>query len=147
MVIEMQKSFMAKTNEVEKKYYIIDATDKVLGKLAVKTADVLRGKHKPTYTPHIDTGDYVIVINAEKIKVTGNKMKQKEYQRYSGYHSGQKTVKLSEMLQKAPQNVIKLAVNRMIPSGPLGNKIRTKLKVYAGDKHPHAAQKPIPLEI
>ncbi len=143
----MQKSYMAKITEVEKKYYIIDATDKVLGRLASKTASILRGKHKPTFTPHVDTGDYVIVINAEKIKVTGNKLSQKKYQRYSGYHSGQKTVKLSEMIEKAPTNVIKLAVNRMIPSGPLGNKMRTKLKVYAGDKHPHAAQKPIPLEI
>jgi large subunit ribosomal protein L13 len=138
---------MAKTKDVEKKYYIIDATDKILGRLASKTASILRGKHKPTFTPHIDTGDYVIIINAEKIKVTGNKMKKKEYQRYSGYHSGQKTINLSTMMSKSPEQVIRLAVNRMIPKGPLGNKMKTKLKIYTGGQHPHAAQKPIPLEL
>lgn len=143
----MQKTYMAKTKDVEKKYYIIDATDKILGRLASKTASILRGKHKPTFTPHIDTGDYVIIINAEKIKVTGNKMKKKEYQRYSGYHSGQKTINLSTMMSKSPEQVIRLAVNRMIPKGPLGNKMKTKLKIYTGGQHPHAAQKPIPLEL
>jgi len=138
---------MAKDSEVERKCYIIDAQNKILGRIAAKAATILRGKHKPIYTPHVDTGDMVVVINAEKVKVTGNKLKQKEYQRYSGYHSGQKTVKLEDMLKKAPTRVIQLAVNRMIPSGPLGNKIKTKLKIYAGDKHPHEAQKPIPLEI
>ncbi len=145
--MKMQKTTMANVNTVERKCYIIDAEDKILGRLAAKAATILRGKHKPTFTPHVDTGDTVIVINAEKIKVTGKKLVQKEYQRYSGYPSGQKTMRLDVMLDKAPTQVIKLAVNRMIPKGPLGNKMKTKLKVYAGDKHPHSAQKPIPLEI
>ena len=138
---------MAKANEVERKCYLIDATDKVLGKIATKAAIILRGKHKVTYTPHVDNGDTVVIINAEKIAVTGNKMELKEYQRYSGYHGGQKIMKLDEMLKRAPTQVLKLAITRMIPSGPLGNQIKTKLKIYAGNKHPHAAQKPIPLEI
>jgi len=143
----MQKTYMAKNNEIERKHYLIDAQNKVLGRLAAKTATILRGKHKTTFTPHVDTGDHVIIINAEKIKVTGNKLKQKEYQRYSGYHSGQKIIKLSDMLEKSPTTVIRLAVNRMIPKGALGNKVKTKLRIYKGDKHPHQAQKPIPLEI
>ena len=138
---------MAKTNEVQRKCYLIDAKDKVLGRVATKVATILRGKHKPTYTPHVDTGDVVIIINAEKIRVTGNKLENKMYQRYSGYPSGQKSVKLSEMLKRAPAQVMYLAVNRMIPSGALGNKVKTKLKVYAGEEHPHQSQKPIPLEI
>lgn len=142
-----QKTYMANAATVERKCYIIDATDQVLGRLAAKAATILRGKHKPTFTPHCDTGDQVIVINAEKIRVTGDKLNAKEYQRYSGYPSGQKSVKLKDMMNKSPEKVIQLAVNRMIPSGALGNKMRTKLKVYAGDSHPHQAQKPIPLEI
>jgi len=138
---------MAKANEVDRKCYLIDAKDKVLGRVATKAATILRGKHKPTFTPHVDTGDMVVIINAEKIAVTGNKLKQKEYQKYSGYHGGQKIVKLEEMLKRTPTQVLKLAINRMIPSGPLGNKVKTKLKVYVGDKHPHTSQKPIPLEI
>jgi len=138
---------MAKASDVERKCYLIDAKDKILGKVATKAATILRGKHKPTYTPHVDTGDMVVIINAEKIAVSGNKLKQKEYQRYSGYHGGQKIMKLEEMLKRAPTQVLKLAINRMIPSGPLGNKVKTKLKVYAGDKHPHTSQKPISLEI
>ena len=138
---------MPKPTEVEKKYYLIDAKDKILGKVATKAATILRGKHKPVYTPHIDTGDYVIIINADKVRVTGKKMQQKVYQRYSGYPSGQKSVKLEDMLKKAPTQVLRLAVNRMIPKGPLGNKIKTKLKVYAGEKHSHQAQKPISLEV
>ncbi len=147
MATAVQKTYMAKANEVERKCYLIDANNKILGKIATKAATILRGKHKPTYTPHVDTGDAVIIINAEKVAVTGNKLKQKEYQRYSGYHGGQKIVKLEEMLKRAPTKVLELAICRMIPSGPLGNKIKTKLKIYAGDKHPHASQKPIPLEI
>ena len=141
------KTYMAKTSEVQRKCYLIDAKDKVLGRVATKVATILRGKHKPTYTPHVDTGDVVIIINAEKIRVTGNKLENKMYQRYSGYPSGQKSVKLSEMLKRAPAQVMYLAVNRMIPSGALGNKVKTKLKVYAGEDHPHQSQKPIPLEI
>lgn len=147
MTATAQKSYMAKASEVERKCYIIDATDKVLGRIATKAATILRGKHKVTYTPHVDTGDMVVIINAEKVYVTGNKLKQKEYQRYSGYHGGQKIMKLEEMLKRAPEQVLRLAVTRMIPSGPLGNAMKIKLKIYAGDQHPHAAQKPIPLEI
>lgn len=147
MVIVMQKTFMAKNEEVTRQCYIIDAKDQILGRLAAKAAVVLRGKHKTTFTPHVDTGDMVIVINAEKVRVTGNKLKQKEYQRYSGYPSGQKVVKLADMLVKAPKEVIRLAVKRMIPSGPLGNKVITKLKIYAGDEHPHQAQKPVALTV
>ena len=147
MTTAAQKTYMAKADEVERKCYLIDAKDKILGKIATKAATILRGKHKPTYTPHVDTGDTVVIINAEKVAVTGNKLQQKEYQHYSGYHGGQKIMKLNEMLKRAPTQVLKLAITRMIPSGPLGNKVKTKLKIYAGDKHPHAAQKPIPLEI
>ncbi|MCK5014216.1 MAG: 50S ribosomal protein L13 [Candidatus Omnitrophica bacterium] len=143
----MQKTYMAKDSTVERKCYLIDAKDKVLGRVATKAAVILRGKHKPTFTPHVDTGDMVVIINAEKVFVTGNKMHQKEYQRYSGYHGGQKIMKLDEMLKRAPTQVLRLAINRMIPSGPLGNKVKTKLKIYAGENHPHEAQKPIPLEI
>lgn len=144
---DTSKSYIAKATDVEKKYYIIDAKDKILGRVAAKAAHVLRGKHKTMFTPHVDTGDFVIIINAEKIKVTGRKLEQKEYQRFSLYPSGQKKVVLKDMLVKSPTTVLKLAVGRMIQSGPLGNKIRTKLKIFAGDKHPHQAQKPILLEI
>ena len=147
MATLLQKTYMAKAASVESKCYIIDAKDKILGRIATKAATVLRGKHKPTFTPHVDTGDMVVIINAEKVRVTGNKMEQKEYQRYSGYHGGQKIIKLSEMLKRTPTQVLRLAITRMIPSGPLGNKIKTKLKIYAGENHPHTAQKPIPLEI
>jgi large subunit ribosomal protein L13 len=142
-----QKTYMAKASTVEQKCYLINAQDKILGKVATKAATILRGKHKPTYTPHVDTGDLVVIINAEKIAVSGNKRQAKEYQRYSGYHGGQKKMRLDEMLKRAPTQVLRLAVERMIPSGPLGNKVKTKLKIYAGDKHPHTAQKPIPLVI
>ena len=142
-----QKSFMAKTDEIDRKCYVIDAENKILGRVASKVASVLRGKHKATYTPNVDTGDMVVVINAEKIRVTGNKLSGKVYHRYTGYHSGQRTLKLEDMLAKAPTQVIRLAVNRMIPSGPLGNKVKTKLKVYKGSEHPHLAQKPITLEL
>lgn len=141
------KTFMAKANEVDRKYYIVDASEHILGHMAVKVADTLRGKNKPIFTPHADTGDFVIVINAAKLKVSGKKMQQKTYQRYSGYPSGLTTVKLADMVERAPEQVVRLAVNRMIPAGPLGNSIRTKLKIYAGADHPHQAQKPIPLEV
>lgn len=143
----IQKTYMAKAGEIEQKCYLIDAKDKILGRIATKAAVILRGKHKPTYTPHVDTGDHVIIINAEKVKVTGKKLEDKEYQRYTGYHSGRKVVSLQDMLKKAPTEVLRLAVNRMIPHGALGNKVRTKLRIYAGDKHPHQAQKPILIEI
>jgi len=141
----MTKTFMPKKEDIVQNCYVIDAKDKILGRVAAKVATIVRGKHKPTFTPHMDTGDIVVVINADKIRVTGKKMQQKEYQRFSGYPSGQTTVKLENMLQKAPTKVLQLAVNRMIPRGPLGNKIRSRIRIYAGDKHPHQAQKPIPL--
>lgn len=142
-----QKSYMAKPNEVETKCYVIDAKDKVLGKVATKAAVVLRGEHKPQYTPHVATGDQVIIINAEKIAVTGNKLETKEYQRYTGFHSGQRVIKLKDFLKKSPTKVIQLAIKRMIPTGALGNIAKSKLKIYVGDKHPHQAQKPIPLDV
>ena len=143
----MQKTYLPKVNEIEQKWYIVDAKDKILGRLATKIATILRGKNKIIYTPNMDTVDNVIVINAEKISVTGKKMQDKIYHHYSGFHSGYKSASLETMLKKNPEKVIELAVKRMIPSGPLGYKIRTKLKVYAGDKHPHAAQKPITLTV
>ncbi|MCR4336795.1 MAG: 50S ribosomal protein L13 [Candidatus Omnitrophica bacterium] len=145
--MKTNKTYLPKVNELERKCYIVDATGQILGRLAARVATVLRGKHKPTYTPHLDCGDTVIVINAEKIRVTGRKLEQKEYHRYSGYPSGQRTVPLGMMLVKAPHKVIELAVNRMIPKGALGNQFRTRLRVYAGDQHPHAAQKPVKLDI
>ncbi|MBF0521876.1 MAG: 50S ribosomal protein L13 [Candidatus Omnitrophica bacterium] len=143
----IQKSYIAKEKDVICKCYLIDAKDKILGRVAAKAATILRGKHKTTYTPNIDTGDMVVIINADKIKVTGKKLDQKTYMRYSGYHSGLKLVKLGDMLKNKPTQVLKLAVNRMIPSGPLGNQVKRKLKIYAGDKHPHTAQQPIVLDI
>jgi len=143
----IQKTYFAKAAEINKKYYLIDAKDKILGRVATQAAILLRGKHKAVYTPFIDSGDYVIIVNAGQVRVTGNKLKDKIYQTYSGYPGGQKKYALEVMLQKSPAKVLEVAVNRMIPSGPLGNKIRTKLKVYAGEKHPHAAQKPEPVTI
>ena len=141
------KSYMASTANVERKWYVVDATDQTLGRLTSEIAKVLRGKHKPTYTPHIDTGDYVIVINAEKIKVTGKKLDQKIYYHHSDYVGGMKETTLKEMLAKKPENVITLAVKGMLPKGPLGRSMAKKLHVYAGPEHNHAAQKPEVLEI
>ena len=141
------KTYLPKVEELQHKCYIIDATDKILGKVAVRAATILRGKNKPIFTPHLDTGDNVVIINAEKVKVTGKKLQQKKYLRYSGYPSGQKSVTLENMLAKAPTKVLQLAINRMIPQGRLGNKIRGHVRIYAGDKHPHQAQKPITVEL
>ena len=143
----MKITHFAKDNEVEHKCYIVDAKDKILGRVASRVAAVLRGKHKPSYTPNVDTGDSVIVINAEKIRVTGKKMTDKIYERYTGYPSGKRIVALGDMLKRRPTMAMTLAVERMIPSGALGSKILKKLRVYAGDKHPHSAQKPIALEV
>lgn len=145
--MKIAKTYLPKLNEIEKKCYVIDATDKVLGKVAAKAAHLLRGKHKVTFTPHIDSGDLVVIINADKIKVSGKKLTDKIYQRYSGYPSGQRRVSLENMLVNAPDKVVQLAVNRMISKGPLGNATRDRLRVYAGDKHPHQAQKPIAVTI
>ena len=136
------KSFMASTATVERKWYVVDATGYTLGRLASEIAKVLRGKNKPIYTPHIDTGDYVIVINADKVKVTGKKLLQKIHYNHSDYVGGMKETSLKEMLEKKPERVIELAVKGMLPKGPLGREMYTKLHVYAGAEHPHAAQQP-----
>ncbi|HIZ64402.1 MAG TPA: 50S ribosomal protein L13 [Candidatus Blautia pullicola] len=135
-------SYMANPDKIERKWYVVDADGQTLGRLASEVAKVLRGKNKPVYTPHIDTGDYVIVVNAEKIKVTGKKMDQKVYYRHSDYVGGMKETTLREMLAKKPEKVIELAVKGMLPKGPLGRSMIKKLHVYAGPEHNHAAQKP-----
>ena len=136
------KSFMASPATIERKWYVVDATDMTLGRLASEVAKVLRGKNKPTFTPHIDTGDYVIVVNAEKVKVTGKKLDQKIYYHHSDYVGGMKETTLREMLAKKPEKVVELAVKGMLPKGPLGREMYTKLFVYAGPEHKHQAQKP-----
>ena len=136
------KTFMASPATIDRKWYVVDAEGKTLGRLASEVAKVLRGKNKPIFTPHIDTGDYVIVVNAEKIKVTGKKLDQKVYYRHSGYVGGIKETTLKEMLNKHPERVIEFAVKGMLPKGPLGRQMYTKLFVYAGPHHKHAAQKP-----
>lgn len=141
------KSFMASPSTIEREWYVVDATGHTLGRLASEIATILRGKNKPTYTPHIDTGDNVIVINAEKIKVTGKKLDQKVYYRHSGYVGGIKETTLKEMLNKHPERVIEFAVKGMLPKGPLGRSMIKKLHVYAGPEHEQAAQKPEVLEI
>ncbi|MCI9540069.1 MAG: 50S ribosomal protein L13 [Lachnospiraceae bacterium] len=136
------KSFVACTEKVERKWYVVDATGYTLGRLSSEIAKVLRGKNKPIFTPHIDTGDYVIVVNADKVKVTGKKLDQKIYYRHSDYVGGMKETTLREMLAKKPEKVVELAVKGMLPKGPLGRQMYTKLHVYAGPEHMHAAQKP-----
>ena len=136
------KSFMASPATIERKWYVVDAADMTLGHLASEVAKVLRGKNKPTFTPHIDTGDYVIVVNAEKVKVTGKKLDQKIYYHHSDYVGGMKETTLREMLAKKPEKVVELAVKGMLPKGPLGREMYTKLFVYAGPEHKHQAQKP-----
>ena len=138
---------MASPSTVERKWYVVDAEGKTLGRLASEVANVLRGKNKPTYTPHIDTGDYVIVVNAEKIQVTGKKLDQKIYYHHSDYVGGMKEATLREMMQKKPEFVITHAVKGMLPKGPLGRQMLKKLHVYAGPEHNHAAQKPETLDI
>ena len=136
------KTFMASPATIDRKWYVVDATDMTLGRLASEIAKVLRGKNKPIFTPHIDTGDYVIVINAEKIAVTGKKLDQKIYYHHSDYVGGMKETTLREKLAKKPESVIELAVKGMLPKGPLGRQMLTKLHVYAGPEHKHEAQKP-----
>ena len=140
------KTYMATTAGVERKWYVVDATDKTLGRLASQVAAVLRGKNKPTFTPHIDTGDYVIIVNADKIKTTGKKLNHKIYYNHSDFPGGMRETTLSEMLAKKPEKVLELAVKGMLPKGPLGRSMLDKLHVYAGPEHPHAAQKPETLE-
>ncbi|MEI7998872.1 MAG: 50S ribosomal protein L13 [Candidatus Omnitrophota bacterium] len=141
------KTFLPNVNEIETKCYLIDAKDKILGRIATKAATILRGKHKRIYTPFLDCGDTVVIINASKVRVTGKKLTDKIQDRYTGYPSGYREVVLGDMLAKRPTTVIELAVTRMIPKGALGYKQRGKLRVYADDKHPHAAQKPIVLDV
>ena len=136
------KSFMASPATIERKWYVVDATDMTLGRLASEVAKVLRGKNKPIFTPHIDTGDYVIVVNAEKIKVTGKKLDQKIYYHHSDYVGGMKETTLREMMAKKPERVIELAVKGMLPKGPLGREMYKKLFVYAGPDHKQQAEKP-----
>ena len=141
------KSFMANPSKAERKWYVVDAEGKTLGRLASEIANVLRGKNKPIYTPHIDTGDYVIVVNAEKVKKTGKKLDQKIYSHHSDYVGGMKETTLKEMMQKKPEFVITHAVKGMLPKGSLGRQMLTKLHVYAGPEHKHEAQKPEVLDI
>jgi large subunit ribosomal protein L13 len=141
------KTWNAKPGEIERRWYVVDAEGKTLGRLATQIADTLRGKTKPQYTPHIDTGDFVVVVNAEKIAVTGNKRAAKKYYRHSGYPGGIKERTLEEMLRRRPEEVIRHAVKGMLPRNRLARKQLTKLKVYAGADHPHAAQKPTPMEL
>lgn len=140
-------TYFAKAQDVQRKCYLIDAENKILGRLAAKVATILRGKHKRIYTPHVDTGDMVIIINADKVRVTGKKKTNKEYLRYTGYPGGFRRTSLESLFKKQPTTVLRLAITRMIPKGPLGNRIKRKLRIYTGDKHPHQAQKSIPLEV
>ncbi len=141
------KSFMASPSTIKREWYVVDATGHTLGRLSSEIASILRGKNKPIFTPHMDCGDNVIVINAEKIKVTGKKMDQKIYYRHSGYVGGMKEMTLKEKMSRKPEEVIRLAVKGMLPKGPLGRTMISKLHVYAGPEHKHAAQQPKELEI
>ncbi len=140
-------TFMASPATIERKWYVVDAEGKTLGRLASEVAKVLRGKNKPIFTPHIDTGDYVIVVNADKVKVTGKKLDQKKYYHHSDYVGGMKETSLKDMIAKKPEKVVELAVKGMLPKGPLGRDMYKKLFVYAGAEHPHAAQKPEVLNV
>jgi len=141
------KCYQAKPGEVPQKWYVVDATDQVLGRLAVRIATVLMGKHKPTYTPHVDTGDFVIVLNAGRVKVTGRKKDSVIYMRYSGYPSGHKEISMREMLVRHPERVLQAAVRRMLPKNALADRMLQKLKLYSGAEHPHQAQQPVPLAL
>ena len=141
------KTFTAKNETVQRDWYLVDASGKTLGRLASELARRLRGKHKPVYTPHVDTGDYLIVVNAEKIAVTGNKLADKKYHRFTGYVGNLKTETLSQALERHPERVIEIAVKGMLPKGPLGYAMIKKLKVYAEPTHPHTAQQPKVLEV
>lgn len=141
------KTYYAKPNEVAREWLLIDAQDQVLGRVASKAAHILRGKHKPTYTPHVDTGDFVVIINADKIRVTGKKLTDKEYYRHSGYPGGLKCETFEEAMEKHPERVIEHAVKGMLPKNTLGRQMGKKLKVYAGPEHPHQAQNPRKIDL
>ena len=141
------KTFVAKPETVKRDWYVVDAEGKTLGRLATEIARRLRGKHKPEYTPHVDTGDYIVVVNAEKVNVTGNKRKDKTYYRHTGYPGGLRSMNFETLIDHAPERVLELAVKGMLPKGPLGRAMHKKMKVYAGTQHPHAAQQPLELNI
>ena len=141
------KTFSAKPHEVRHDWYVVDAQGRTLGRLATEIARRLRGKHKPEYTPHVDTGDYIVVINAEKIRVTGSKLKDKMYHHHTGYIGNLKSESLQTLLNRAPERVLELAVKGMLPRNPLGRQMLKKLKVVCGTEHPHQAQQPVPLEL
>jgi large subunit ribosomal protein L13 len=141
------KTYTAKPSDVSREWYLIDANDKVLGRLSAEIAKRLRGKHKPIYTPHVDTGDYIVVVNADKIRVTGNKAEDKMYYRHSGYPGGLYETNFNKMQQRFPTRALELSVKGMLPKGPLGYAMLKKLKVYAGSEHPHAAQQPQALNV
>ena len=141
------KTYSARPQDVRRQWHLIDADGKTLGRLATEIASLLRGKHKPEYTPHVDTGDYIVVINAEKIHVTGRKMSDKIYHHHTGYIGNLKSISLEKLLARRPEKVIQQAVKGMMPRGPLGRAMQKKLKVYSGAEHPHTAQQPQPLEL
>ena len=141
------KTHTPKASEIDRNWWLVDATDKTLGRLATELARILRGKHKPIYTPHLDTGDYVVILNAEKVRLTGSKADTKTYFRHSGYIGGEKQIPFRRLVQTHPERIIELAVKGMLPKNKLGRAMRKKLKVYAGSEHPHQGQNPQPLEI
>jgi large subunit ribosomal protein L13 len=141
------KTYTAKPGEIQRNWYVVDAAGKTLGRLATQIADTLRGKNKPQYTPHVDTGDFVVVVNADKITVTGNKLDQKRYYRHSGYPGGIRSRTLREQLERRPEEVLRIAVRGMLPKNRLARRQLMKLKIYAGAEHPHEAQSPKPLEV
>ena len=141
------KTVSAKKESISREWYVVDATDKTLGRLSTAIANRLRGKHKPEYTPHVDTGDYIVVVNAEKVRVTGNKKTDKIYHHHTGYPGGIKSITFDKLIDKAPEQVIEKAVKGMMPKNKLSRSMLNKLKIYAGSAHPHSAQQPMPLEI
>ena len=143
----MKRTYQAKKEEIDAKWYVVDADGKVLGRLAAKLASVLRGKNKPIFTPHVDTGDFVVVVNAKKVVLTGKKLLDKSYYHYTGYPGGIREMSAEKMMAKKPTEVLRIAVKGMLPKNTLGRQMLRKLKVYAGPEHPHAAQKPTPLNV
>jgi len=141
----LQRTFQAKPATVERRWYVVDAADQTLGRLASRVASVLRGKHKASYTPHVDTGDFVVVLNAHRVRLTGRKWEGKMYRRHSGYPGGLRSFTARQLLSRHPEDLMRLAVKRMLPNTPLGRRMFRKLKVYAADSHPHEAQRPEPL--
>jgi len=141
------KTYSAKPADVRRDWFVVDASGKTLGRLSTEIARRLRGKHKPEYTPHVDTGDYIVVVNAEKVRVTGNKRKDKMYYRHTGYIGNLKSISFEKLIAQTPERAIEHAVKGMLPRGPLGRKMLSKLRVFAGPEHPHTAQQPIPLDV